>query len=106
MLLVWISVALLVGALAFGAWRTFTGVREVLRALRALGGGVGDAMARVAESADRLDEAAARLPAGGERLAATLSRFARTGGEFAVLTAAMSETAALGRSVRGVVPRK
>ena len=106
MLLVWLLLALLLLILVVGSWHVFVRTRAVFRALGELGDGTAAALAGVDAAAARVTESSERLPGGGERLELSLARFARTRAEFAVLTSAVAETAALGRGVRSLVPRK
>ena len=102
----WLSLAVLVACLGGGAWHVFSRARDVLRALRNLGGGGSDALARVEESAARVADAAARAPASAEALQPSLDRLGRSRAQLSALTAALGEAANLGRGVRGLVPRK
>jgi hypothetical protein len=104
--MVWAALALVVVCLLGGAWHVFVRTRDVFRAFRELGGEVGDALARVDESAARVADAAARAPASGDSLGNSLARLARSRAQLSVLTVALGETAAFGRGIRGLVPKK
>jgi hypothetical protein len=103
---VWLSLTVLVACLAVGAWHVFVRTRDVLRALRALGGSVSEALARVEEAAARVSDSAAREPGAAAGLEPSLDRLARSRAQVAVLSGAIGETADLGRGVRRLVPRK
>jgi hypothetical protein len=103
---VWLSLAVLVACLLGGAWYAFTRTREVVRALRELGGGVSDALARLDEAAARVSDSAARAPGSADSLQPSLERLARSRAQLSVLAAALGEASDLGRGVRGLVPRK
>ena len=104
--MVWVALAFLVACLVGGSWHVFVRTRDVFRRLRELGSGVGDGLAHVDEAAARVAESASRAPGHGDALASSLVRLGRTRAQFGVLTAAIGETAELGRGVRGLVPKK
>ena len=104
--MVWLSLAVLLVCVAGGAWHVFVRAREVLRAVRGLGGGVSEALARVDQAAARVSDSAARAPGSADALQPSLERLARSRAQLSALAAALGEAADLGRGVRGLVPRK
>jgi hypothetical protein len=99
--LVFLIVAVLgsIGYAATRAWRLW-------RTVRALGGAVSDAVARLTAAAEAAERKAASLNEHASRLEATTTRLQHALAELAVLRAAAGEARGAFAAVRGVVPRK
>lgn len=106
MLLVWVSLAVSVAAVAVTGvqtgrlgWRTFKDTRR-------LTGGLGERLAALSRSAAQLERSAAAIETRSVKLERSLARFAASQRRLAVLTGALDEVeATLGR-VALFFPRK
>ena len=91
MLLFWLSLGFMLGALVFGTLFAVVRGLRAWRALKATGGKLGDELDKVSSSAAEIEMHLERAAAGSERLATALARLARARARLDVQRAALRE---------------